>query len=94
MQFDQLISLFFYLKKGENDELYNDIYSIEFFFNDETGIYSKAIWKQLETIGKKPLERNSHTCNLYRDEYLIIIGGEGNIEKGIFLTNCLFKKTN
>ena len=36
-----------------------------------------AIWSSEEVIGKKPPARTSHSATSYKNQYLIIIGGEG-----------------
>ncbi len=68
------------IKGQADDELFNDLFTFEISFNEENNKKSKAAdvtWKRVETNGKKPLPRSSHSCNSYKDEYLIIIGGEG-----------------
>jgi hypothetical protein len=69
--------------QGKIDELFNDIFSFESLIDEENKSNSRAIWKSLETCGKMP-PRSSDTCNTYRDEYLIIIGGEGISENSYF----------
>jgi len=66
--------------------LFNDLYSFELIIDEEMKSNSKAIWKKIETNGPKPQPRSSHSCNNYKNEYLVIIGGEGlSIESIIYI---------
>lgn len=79
------------LIKGVSEELFNDFFTLEFVTEEEiceedkkqTSIQKlKAIWKQLKSNGPTPPARNSHSSCVYKNEYIIIIGGEGSINKG------------
>ena len=71
-------TIFIFGGQAPNDELYNDMYTLNFDINEEKKIY-KAVFKKEIIKDNSPLPkgRSSHSCVNYDNKYLIIIGGEG-----------------
>ena len=77
-----LVGDILYLFGGQgplDDEFSNDLFTMEFvILNDNSKTKPKAIISPVEINGNiKPRERASQSCVVYKDQYLIIIGGEG-----------------
>jgi hypothetical protein len=62
--------------KGDEDKLFDEIYTISFNIDEPQKIF-KAKWKKEEVYGESPPPRTSHTSTVYKQNYFIIIGGEG-----------------
>eukprot|EP00347_Sterkiella_histriomuscorum_P007476 403348772 len=72
--------------QGDNDIIFNDLYSAEIIeeLKENGEIQFVAQWTRLEQQTPielihtvyKPTSRTSHTCTVYKNRYLIIIGGE------------------
>jgi len=69
-------SFYFYLYKGNDDILFNDLYTLTFEISEIQKSF-KAIWEKEYIEGNVPPQRTSHSSNIYKNNYLIIIGGEG-----------------
>ena len=62
--------------QGENDERFNDMYQLNFDI-DETKQKYEVKWSQEITKGIKPSVRTSHSSVGYKNQFIFIIGGEG-----------------
>ena len=71
-------TIFIFGGQAPNDELYNDMYTLNFNINEEKKIY-KAVFKKeiIKENSPLPKGRSSHSCVNYDNKFLIIIGGEG-----------------
>ena len=63
--------------QGEDDERFNDMYQLNFDI-DESMQKFDAVWSLEKTNGKKPPVRTSHSCIGYKNQFIFIIGGEGD----------------
>ena len=75
-----LVEDIMYLFGGQgpgDDEYSNDLFMLKFNISDNLKIKPKAIISLVEISNKiKPKERASHCCTVYKEQYLIISGGE------------------
>jgi len=63
------------IQNEESMELFfNDLYKFQIVFGNKTGI---ATFEKIEPIGALPDHRSSHSASVYKDRYLVVVGGEG-----------------
>ena len=72
-------SLYLFGGQGPGDDEYNnDLYILKVTIDETLKIKPRANISKVEINNKiKPKERASHCCVVYKDQYLIISGGEG-----------------
>ena len=56
------------------ENFFNDLYRFKIVFEDNK---VHAVWEKIESNGKKPSKRSSHSSCAYKNKYMFIVGGEG-----------------
>ena len=62
--------------QGLADVRFNDLYTLSFEIN-ETEKKFVVVWNREHTTGTPPPERTSHSSTPYKNQFIVIIGGEG-----------------